>query len=77
MSTTKDLDQLLQGFIDNGLPGCGMEVAKKGEVIYRGYFDYVVDQISAKNYSITSKNGEKVIFDEENKDYREFRVSYG
>ena len=40
MSTTKDLDQLLQGFIDNGLPGCGMEVAKKGEVIYRGYFGY-------------------------------------
>ncbi len=40
-------------------------------IIYiTAYKDYVVDKISAKNYSITSKDSKKVIFDEENKDYR-------
>lgn len=43
----------------------------KYNIIYiTAYKDYVVDQISAKNYAITSKGNEKVIFDEENKDYR-------
>ena len=33
MSTFKDLDNLLQKFVDDGLPGCGMLICKKGEVI--------------------------------------------
>jgi len=40
MSTFKDLDALLQKFVDDGLPGCGMVIAKKGEVLYENYFGY-------------------------------------
>ena len=34
MSDFKDLDQLLQKYVDDGLPGCGMIICKKGEVLY-------------------------------------------
>lgn len=40
MSTTKDIDRLLQNFVDNGLPGCALQVAQKGKTIYEGYFGY-------------------------------------
>lgn len=40
MASIKDLDNLLQGFVDGGLPGCGMKVTHKGECIYEGYFGY-------------------------------------
>jgi len=40
MSTFKDLDNLLQKFVDDGLPGCGMVIAKKGEILYENYFGY-------------------------------------
>ena len=40
MSTYKDLDILLQKFVDDGLPGCGMQIAKKGEILYENYFGY-------------------------------------
>ncbi len=38
MSKTKDLDALLQGFVDNGLPGCGLMITQDGETIYENYF---------------------------------------
>lgn len=40
MSTVKDLDRLLQGFVDGGLPGCGLKVTRRGETVYEGYFGY-------------------------------------
>lgn len=38
MSTRKDMDALLQSFIDRGLPGCGLQVMQRGEMLYEGYF---------------------------------------
>ena len=40
MSNFKDLDALLQKYVDDGLPGCGMVIAKKGEILYEKYFGY-------------------------------------
>lgn len=40
MSTSRDLDALLQGFVDGGLPGCGLKIVCQGETIYEGYFGY-------------------------------------
>ena len=40
MSNFKDLDALLQKFVDDGLPGCGMVIAKKGEILYENYFGW-------------------------------------
>jgi len=40
MSTIKDLDRLLQGFVDGGLPGCGLQIAQNGKTLYEGYFGY-------------------------------------
>ena len=31
------LDELLESFVENGLPGCGCAVAKDGEIIYESY----------------------------------------
>ena len=38
MSNAKDLDRLLQSFVDGGLPGCGLKVTRHGETVYEGYF---------------------------------------
>ena len=38
MSTIKDLDRLLQGFVDGGLPGCSLQIAQNGKTLYEGYF---------------------------------------
>ena len=38
MATAKDMDRLLQGFVDNGLPGCGLKIVQRGNVVYEGYF---------------------------------------
>lgn len=38
MATVKDMDNLLQSFVDNGLPGCGLKIVQRGNVIYEGYF---------------------------------------
>ena len=38
MSTTKDLDRLLQSFIRRGIPGCTLHVMQRGKVLYEGYF---------------------------------------
>ena len=40
MSNAKDLDRLLQGFVDRGLPGCAMKVVARGNTLYEGYFGY-------------------------------------
>lgn len=38
MCSIKDVDNLLQSFIDRGLPGCSLHVVQKGNVLYEGYF---------------------------------------
>lgn len=38
MADFKDLDALLQSFVDGGLPGCAMQIARRGETIYENYF---------------------------------------
>ncbi|HEX3075597.1 MAG TPA: serine hydrolase domain-containing protein [Lachnospiraceae bacterium] len=40
MSTVKDIDKLLQGFVNRGLPGCGLQITKDEKTIYEGYFGY-------------------------------------
>lgn len=38
MSTAKDLNRLLQSFIDRGIPGCSLHVMQSGKTLYEGYF---------------------------------------
>ena len=40
MADFKDLDRLLQGYVDRGLPGCSCLIARKGEILYENYFGY-------------------------------------
>ncbi len=40
MANFKDLDRLLQKFVDDGLPGCGCVIAKRGETLYENYFGW-------------------------------------
>ena len=40
MARTTDLDRLLEGFVEGGLSGCGLQITKRGETIYEGYFGY-------------------------------------
>lgn len=40
MSDFKDLDMLLQKYVDDGLPGCSCIVAQKGEILYENYFGW-------------------------------------
>lgn len=40
MSDFRDLDLLLQKYVDDGLPGCGCVIAKHGEVLYENYFGW-------------------------------------
>lgn len=40
MGDFRKLDALLQRFVDEGLPGCSCTIAKKGEILYDGYFGY-------------------------------------
>jgi CubicO group peptidase (beta-lactamase class C family) len=40
MSNFRDLDALLQKYVDDGLPGCSCVIAKKGDILYEGYFGY-------------------------------------
>jgi CubicO group peptidase (beta-lactamase class C family) len=53
MSTVKDIDRLLQGFVDGGLPGCALQITKDGKSIYEGYFGY--SDIDTKK-PVTSKS---------------------
>ena len=40
MSDFKTLDKLLQSFVDQGLPGCALQIAQNGQSLYEGYFGY-------------------------------------
>lgn len=40
MSDFRAVDKLLQSFVDGGLPGCSLHIAKDGETLYEGYFGY-------------------------------------
>ncbi|MDD6678414.1 MAG: serine hydrolase [Firmicutes bacterium] len=40
MARTTDLDRLLETFLQEGLPGCGLKVAQNGKTLYEGYFGY-------------------------------------
>ena len=40
MSTAKDMNALLQRFVDEGLSGCGVKITQRGETVYEGYFGY-------------------------------------
>jgi CubicO group peptidase (beta-lactamase class C family) len=53
MSTVKDIDKLLQDFVDGGLPGCGLQITHRAKTIYEGYFGY--SDIEAK-VPVTSKS---------------------
>ncbi|MCM1118390.1 MAG: beta-lactamase family protein [bacterium] len=40
MATAKDVDQLLESFVERGLPGCSLKVMQRGNTLYEGYFGY-------------------------------------
>lgn len=40
MADFKHLDNLLQKYVDDGLPGCGCMIASRGEVLYENYFGW-------------------------------------
>ena len=40
MANFKDLDALLQKYVDDGLPSCSCVIAKKGEILDENYFGY-------------------------------------
>ena len=40
MADFKKLDELLQRFVDGGLPGCSCVIAQKGKILYENYFGY-------------------------------------
>lgn len=48
MADFKDLDALLQKYVDDGLPGCSMIIAKKGEILYEGYFGWADREAGVK-----------------------------
>jgi len=40
MSTFQSLDTLLQGFVENGVPGCSVCVTQHGKTLFEGYYGY-------------------------------------
>ena len=40
MADFKDLDALLQKYVEDGLPGCSCIIARKGEILYENYFGW-------------------------------------
>jgi CubicO group peptidase (beta-lactamase class C family) len=40
MADFKDLDKLLQKYVDDGMPGASCVIAKKGEILYENYFGW-------------------------------------
>lgn len=40
MSDFNNLNTLLEGFVQHGLPGCGLQITQHGKTIYEGYFGY-------------------------------------
>ncbi|MGN0425898.1 MAG: serine hydrolase domain-containing protein [Acetatifactor sp.] len=53
MATKKDVDNLLQSFIERGLPGCSLHVVQRGTILYEGYFG-VTDIESGKKVDVNS-----------------------
>ena len=57
----RDMDALLQSFVENGPAGCGCAIARKGEILYEGYFGYankerklpVTENTVYRQYSMT------------------------
>lgn len=57
----RDMDALLQRFVENGPAGCGCAIARKGEILYEGYFGYankerklpVTENTVYRQYSMT------------------------
>lgn len=39
MADFKELDRLLQKYVDDGLPNCSCVIARKGEILYENYLD--------------------------------------
>ena len=37
MSTAKDIDNLLESFLERDIPGCSLHVVQNGKVLYEGY----------------------------------------
>ncbi len=76
ITTDTDIENVLTYYFKDTVAAdvtllCGQSTSDEYNVVYiTAYKDYVVDTISAKSYSITSKANDKVIFDEENDDYR-------
>ncbi|MBE6935062.1 MAG: serine hydrolase [Ruminococcaceae bacterium] len=54
MSDFKQLDALLQKYVDDGLPGCGCVIAKRGEILYENYFGYsdVENKVALKRENV-------------------------
>ncbi len=40
MADFKELDRLLQKYVDDGLPNCSCVIARKGEILYENYFGW-------------------------------------
>ena len=40
MSSVRDIDELLQRFQREGIPGCALHIAQRGKTIYEGYVGY-------------------------------------
>lgn len=40
MSDFSSLDKLLCNFTEHGLPGCALQIAQNGQILYEGYFGY-------------------------------------
>jgi CubicO group peptidase (beta-lactamase class C family) len=40
MSNFRHLDELLQKYVDDGLPGCSCVIAKRGDILYENYFGW-------------------------------------
>ena len=40
MADFRDLDRLLQKYVDDGLPNCSCVIARKGEILYENYFGW-------------------------------------
>ena len=53
MSDFRKLDELLKRFVADGLPGCGICVARKGEILFEEYYGYADIENDVK---LTGKN---------------------
>lgn len=38
MATIRDIDRLLESFVERGIPGCSLKVMQRGNTLYEGYF---------------------------------------